>query len=249
MSEQQIEKIEIKSFKCVIMCAGSGKRYNKPYPKQIEIIEGLENYKRTIKLFNDQGVNDIHISVSDDNSSFFDYPNKIIGSNKREINRFRNIREFVENKTLILYGDVVYAQPDIKEILSSIVIENGDIIFFGRDSENRLTKKTYGEIFAVFIFDKDKFFKGVDSVAEKFEKGIIKREIAWDIKKELNIDHLIRVSNYTDNYDTVQELFKIKKYIFSDLSYEKVRIWDRVLNLLTNYKYSLYVYVKNKFRK
>lgn len=249
MLEQQIEKKEMKFYRCVIMCAGSGKRYRKPYPKQTEIIEGMENYKRTIKLFNDEGVNDIYISVSDENSSFFDYPNKIIGSNKREIDRFRNLRKFIEDKTLILYGDVIYAQIDVKKILSSTVIKNDGIIFFGRDSENKLTKKTYGEIFAVFVFDKNKFFKAVDCVAEKFEKGIINREIAWDVKKELGINNLVRVSNYTDDFDTVQELFKFKKYVLNSFSYQKAKTWDRLLNIITNLRYQLFIYIKSKIRK
>lgn len=240
---------DVSFVKCVVMCAGSGERYKKPYPKQTEIIEGIENYKRTIKLFHDSGLGNIYISVSGENKDFFDHPNKIIGSNKREIDRFRNLREFIDNNTLILYGDVVYADIDVKKVLSSISDnESSDIaIFFGRDSNNSLTRKTYGEIFAVFVVDKNKFFDAVDSVADKFEKGIIKREIAWDVKRELGIKSLIGVSNFTDDYDTVWELFKIKKYILNDI--KNINIWDCIIDMVTNCKYLLYIFIKKIINK
>jgi len=186
------------------MCAGKSIRYPKPYPKPLEPILGEPNYKRTIRLLNDNGINDAVISVSDQNEHHFDYSNKIIGSDKREIDRFRNLRDYFEDDVLILYGDVVYHETDIKTILENL--EN-EINFFGRFT---IPSR---EIYGIYVSNKDKFFNAVDSVALKFENNLTRREIGLDVFEELGMieDDLIFLSEDTDDYDIDIDYNRIKE--------------------------------------
>jgi len=198
-------------IKTFIMCAGKSDRYLKPYPKVLEPVLGELNYKRTIRLLNENGIDNVFVTVSNENLHYFDYKNIIIGSNEREIDRFRNIRNHFNDKTLILYGDVVYHDDDIKTIISNLIEE---IKFFGRFINNtNFDRITFDEIFGIYITNKNKFFEAVDITASKFENKIIDREIGLDVFKELKInrDYLITLSEYTDDFDTVQKYNSIKE--------------------------------------
>jgi len=185
------------------MCAGKSSRYPAPYPKPLETICGEYNYKRTIRLLNENEI-DLIISVSDENEHYFEYPNKIIGSNKREIDRFRNLRDYFEEEALILYGDVVYHETDIKTILENL--EN-EINFFGRFT------RPSREIFGIYVLDKNKFFNAVDNVALRFENKLTRREIGLDVFDELGMKEadLIFLSEDTDDYDIDIEYNRIKE--------------------------------------
>ena len=198
-------------MKTIILCAGKGDRYNRRYPKSLESINGEMNYKRTINLLLKNNIEDVLVSTSKENTKFFDYSNKIVGSNKREIDRFRNLRDVINGEALILYGDVVYHPDDIKLILNSL---NKDILPFGRKEGNTLTGKVYGEIMGVFIRDYKRFFKAVDDTAIYFEKGIIPRELTWEVMKVAKIEDFIELSLYSDDYDTVEE-YEIIKNIYA----------------------------------
>ena len=195
--------------KTFIMCAGKSERYGKSYPKVLEPILGEPNYKRTIRLLKENGIEAI-ITVSKENIQYFDYENKIIGSNEREIDRFRNIRNYFEKEALILYGDVVYHEADIKIILNNLF---GEINFFGRFLNNFSDDITYGEILAIHIFNKDKFFNAVDKVALNFENKLINREIGLDVFKELQMNKtdMSNLSEYTDDFDMIQKYNSIKE--------------------------------------
>jgi len=196
-------------IKTFIICAGKSERYGKSYPKNLELILGEPIYKRTIRLLNENQINDISITVSEENANYFDYENKIIGSNEREIDRFRNVRNYFE-EALILYGDVIYHELDIKIILSNL---NDEIKFFGRFPDLRYSpKKPFDEIYGVYISNKNKFFTAVDTVASNFENKIHNREIGLDVFNQLQIEKsdLITLSEYTDDIDIVENYNEIK---------------------------------------
>jgi len=185
------------------MCAGESSRYGTSYPKHLETILGEPNYKRTIRLLNENGINDVVISVSDENEHHFDYSNKIIGSNKREIDRFRNIRNYFDNESLMLYGDVVYHEKDMKILLNNL---KGEIQFFGGSDF------VYQEIFGIYVSDKNKFYNAVDNVSYFFERNLIEREIGLDVFEELKFtrDDLVILPD-TNDYDIVDEYNIIKE--------------------------------------
>lgn len=195
-----------------LMCAGKSTRYGKPYPKSIEIIGGKNNYIRTIELFNNYGVEDILLVVSKDNTDYFNYDNKIIGSDIREIDRFRNLEPHFLEDALILYGDVAFDEVDIPLILEN---KNNKIKFLSKFMSDSFN----GEIFAIYVPDKKLFFKAVNEIAIRFEKGLIKREIGLDVLKQLRntnkekieIIPTIGITNDWDvqaKYNAVSSLFK-----------------------------------------
>ena len=190
-------------MKVFIMCAGKSSRYPKPYPKHLETINGEPNYKRTIRLLNENGISDVIISVSDENKDYFEYPNKIVGSDKREIDRFRNIRNFFDREALMLYGDVVYHENDMKTILEAL---QGEITFFS--SSNFM----YREIFGIYVSNKNKFYNAVDNTASKFENNLIRREIGLDVFEELKIEEedLVFLED-TEDYDLLADYNRIKE--------------------------------------
>ena len=190
-------------MKVFIMCAGKSTRYPKPYPKHLETINGEPNYKRTIRLLNENGISDVIVSVSDNNEHHFEYSNKIIGSDKREIDRFRNIRNFFDREGLMLYGDVVYHENDMKIILDNL---HGEITFFS--SSNFINR----EIFGIYVSNKNKFYNAVDDTASKFENNLIRREIGLDVFEELEIEEedLVFLED-TDDYDIVADYNRIKE--------------------------------------
>jgi NDP-sugar pyrophosphorylase family protein len=192
------------------MCAGRSDRYSKTYPKVLEPILGEPNYKRTIRLLNENGIDNPIITISNEILSHFDYQNKIIGSNEREIDRFRNIRNSFDDKALILYGDVVYHEADIKRILNNL---NDEIQFFGSLNDSIKYKTLlFGEILAIYISNKSKFFNAVDTTVAKFDNKIIEREIGLDVFTELQMNdaNLIALSEYTDDFDAVEKYIKMK---------------------------------------
>lgn len=189
-------------FDVYMMCAGSGKRFGGCKP--VQLIGGKPNYLRTIELLKELGIEDLTISVNDNYKELFEYENKIVGSSAREIDRFRNFRSMATQPCLFLYGDVVYHQEDLKKIVEQCETAN-KMIFFGLRSGNHLTKKPDHEIKAIFVWNPFSFYKAVDVVAEKFERGDIKREIGWEVYKEFKNIDFVNLSMYTDDFDTLIE--------------------------------------------
>ena len=208
-------------MKTIILCAGKSNRFNQGYPKHIAKINGVPNIVRTITMLKSSGVDDITLSVSEENIDEFKKLSMgvdfIIGKNTREIDRFRNVFDFLIGKTLLLYGDVVYHKDDLLLILNKKKENNN--FFFGRRGRNKKTKKNYGELFAFFVNDKEKFMLNVNKTAELFERGEIKREIGWDVYKVtenvndfyIKTENFVDVSDITDDYDTYDEYLIISE--------------------------------------
>lgn len=192
------------------MCAGKAKRWVQKTPKQISLINGEPNLKRTIKMLNKLLVTNeqIFIIVNKNNQKFFEgFGNIIIGSDDREIDRFRNGFNQMElaEHIVFLYGDCVYNEEDLKKICSSSKDE-----WFGRINPNKLTGKTNKEIVGVSIIDKERFKKAVQEVAYKFSHGALIREIGWEVLSQLQ-DGLTEISDYTEDFDTGEEYLIMKK--------------------------------------
>ena len=181
------------------MCAGNGKRFGGCKP--VQIIQGKPNYLRTIELLKELGVENITISVPENMQQLFKYENKIVGKNDREIDRFRNFRTLLTSSGIILYGDVVYDKEDLKTILNKTTSEQ--TVFFGLKDVNELTGRGDHEIKGLFVFDPSEFYNAVDTVAGKFERGEIEREIGWEVYNELKEKiAFVNLSDYTDDFDT-----------------------------------------------
>ena len=201
----------------IIMCAGEGKRWGKDYPKHIALVNGKPNVKRTHDMVVKNGFKpeDIYITVSNENGEHFPPElNLIVGNSSREIDRFRNGFPILKDydRTIFLYGDTVYHEDDLKNILS------GDgYSFYGKKQPNRLTGKPYGEIYGVVITKKDEFIKDVNQIALDFENGIIVRETGWEVyyyphSKETKT--FTELSSLTDDYDHYDEYINLMEVFF-----------------------------------
>lgn len=201
----------------IIMCAGEGKRWGKDYPKHIALVNGKPNVKRTHDMVVKNGFKpeDIYITVSNENGEHFPPElNLIVGDSSREIDRFRNGFPILKDydRTIFLYGDTVYHENDLKNILS------GDgYSFYGKKQPNRLTGKPYGEIYGVVITKKDEFIKDVNQIALDFENGIIVRETGWEVydypySKETKT--FTELSSLTDDYDHYDEYINLMEVFF-----------------------------------
>jgi len=213
-------------MKIIIPCAGNSIRFNTDYPKHISNIDGVPNIKRTIDLLDDSRIMKIIVVTNKDNNIFFKNielnAEIIIGSSDREIDRFRNIFNYISNGDIILYGDVVFHIDDLKIILNC---DGKDNIYIGRRGPNHLTNKKWGEIFAIKINNKDKFIDDVRKTADLFERGIIKREIAWEVYKvsenlkrlkdrnnnKIKTVNFVDVSDKTDDFDFYEDYLILKK--------------------------------------
>jgi NDP-sugar pyrophosphorylase family protein len=221
-----------------IMCAGKNTRWQNNKPKALAEFNGIPNIIRTIGLIKDYGFNidQIFLTVNNNNYHYFyNFDVKlIIGSCDREIDRFRNVFNYIDNcsRVVLLYGDTFYDSKDIYKIL-----DKQSDCFFGRLSGNKLTQKPHQEIFGIVIKNIEMFRTTVNNVVKKYDEGKLKREIGWDVynlslsqhnKKitrigrngslhssliQNNIYEFISLSDYTDDFDSIEEYELIKNTI------------------------------------
>ena len=200
--------------KIIIMCAGKGTRWCKKTPKQIAEFKGIPNILQITQMLDSENISkdDIIVIVNEKTKKYFPKTlNLQIGSDKREIDRFRNAYPFMNNcgRMIFLYGDVLYHIDDLK-----IILDTNIDAFLGRFGENINTNKLCSELFAVVIKNFDKFKANVDDVAYKFETKQIKREIGWEVYNNKPDDYIfISLSLNTDDYDTCNEYKNLLKYL------------------------------------
>ena len=189
----------------VIMCAGKNRRWNEEYPKSLAEFKNEPNILRTVRLLNRQNISNdnILVTVNENNKSFFPKNlNLKLGSSDREIDRFRNVFDIIDNyvKVIFLYGDVLYTEDDLIKILST-----EDYCFFGRSGKNPITNKLHGEILGLTTNQIENFKNDVNQVALKFERGILSRELGWEVFWNNKKNKFIELSFYTDDYDNIKE--------------------------------------------
>jgi len=187
------------------MCAGKNRRWNEEYPKSLAEFKNEPNILRTVRLLNRQNISNdnILVTVNENNKSFFPKNlNLKLGSSDREIDRFRNVFDIIDNyvKVIFLYGDVLYTEDDLIKILST-----EDYCFFGRSGKNPITNKLHGEILGVTTNQIENFKNDVNQVALKFERGILSRELGWEVFWNNKKNKFIELSFYTDDYDNIKE--------------------------------------------
>jgi hypothetical protein len=193
------------------MCAGKNRRWNEEYPKSLAEFKNEPNILRTVRLLNRQNISNdnILVTVNENNKSFFPKNlNLKLGSSDREIDRFRNVFDIIDNydKVIFLYGDVLYSEDDLIKILST-----EDYCFFGRSGKNPITNKLHGEILGLTTNQIENFKNDVNQVALKFERGILSRELGWEVFWNNKKNKFIELSFYTDDYDSIKEYDIISK--------------------------------------
>lgn len=209
-------------MKIVIMCAGKGDIFGlTKKPKCFSKIQGVSNIERTIFLIKNGGTgNNIvpYCTTTQRNAKWFGELdcNILIGYNSLETQRFTNAFP-LEEQTVFLYGDVVYNELDLEKILYG----TDRTTFYGKYEGNPLTGKPYGELLGINVVDFEKFETAVRNTNKMLVTGILKRAIGWEayrVHKGLDPtwntpvnENFVELSYFTDDFDTKQELSKIRK--------------------------------------
>lgn len=211
--EKETTEVKAVDYCIIIMCAGIGQRWGTTFPKQLSIVQGKPNLVRTIDLLKEMVVPDDNIIVTVNQENAKHFPTSLnlykVDTSTREIDRFRNAFSFIKNykRVVYLYGDVVYDKADLQRIM----VQDRDA-FLGRTGRNRLTKKGWDEIYAVVLYDIQRFIDDVNEVAHKFETGKIGREIGWEVyNNRPGTYQFVELSLRTDDYDTKEEYELVKR--------------------------------------
>lgn len=200
------------------MCAGKGDRFGITLkPKCFSKIQGVPNIDRTIDLLFELGYRP-HCTTTAKNAKWFDrfFCDIIYGNNNLETQRFSNAFP-LEEQTVFLYGDVVYAFEDLKKILCG----TDSTTFYGRHKGNPLTKKPYGELLGINVVDFEKFETAVRDTNKLLATGKLKRAIGWEVYRvHEGLDptwntpvnkNFVELSYLTDDFDQRKELNNIRK--------------------------------------
>lgn len=186
-----------------IACAGKGERWRGSGPKCLAMFGSETNLQTTVRMLNAPYL----VSTPHLWSHLFAAFPSIIGSSENERDRFTNFP--LQEGDVLLYGDVRYAEKDLKALLSS---PPGTVLL--RLGPNHLTGKGWGEVFGFVVSP---------NILERIEK-LPPSGKGWDIFSEVvgtqngnplkfvNGNyvpalsfHLLIASDLTDDYDTVEE--------------------------------------------
>lgn len=172
----------------VIIMAG-GKYHQFKKHKALTEIKGEVLIERTIRLLEENGVNNWWISSNDTN---FNKYKKIL----HHINTFEVKDGIVKGYWLdayyptnepciYLHGDVYYTEEAIKKILNYKAKEN---TFIGNEIARNPEHLNWGEPFGWIIVDQDKFRKDIEKTKELQDKGKLTRgyAISWELYRVMN---------------------------------------------------------------
>lgn len=203
-------------MKVVIMCAGRSLRFGGK-PKWISEINGERNIDRTVRMVHEKGYKPV-VTVFKTNLSHLAKVDcdVVLDKHNLDTQRFSNAFPLTE-ETIYLYGDVYYAQEDFDLIFEPVELTK----FYGRKVANPLTHKFYGEFLGVRVVDFDYFMEAVNKTTDMFKKIQLVRCIGAEVyrvhegldpwKTDSYNDNFIILSDYTDDFDTREELEHIRK--------------------------------------
>lgn len=198
------------------MCAGKSKRFGTHKPKCLAEVQGVPNLERTISKLNLIGIDGIDITVPHDKDYYFHdlEVNLIKGDNKYETQRFSNAFPLTE-RTVYLYGDVVYELGDLLTILEPKELTT----WYGRIGVSKRYNKNPGELMAVQVIDTQRFEEAVLETINQFKTKQRKMCIGWDVLEvheeisRYSATNFVPLSEYSDDYDDKEELKQINKLI------------------------------------
>lgn len=219
-------------MKYIIMCGGTYHQWKKP--RQLIEIMGEPIIKRTIRLLQENGVDDIAISSHNPVFKQFGVP-VLYHTNRFEVygqddvsgtwvNAFFPMNEPV----CYLMGDVVFSENAIKTIITT---PTSAIDFFASAPPFADEyKKDYAEPFAFKVVDIDLFHWAINRVKEYEMLGEFKRPpIAWELWQVIKgtpiniIDYTnyIAINDFTCDIDWENEVDKFIPYIEKEIIKEK----------------------------
>lgn len=181
-TNQWVEYIAQKTvfiMKIIILAAGKGSRWNNylGIPKHLVNVGNERLIDRTIRLLKERG--HIPIITVPENDLLGDLGiEKIKGRDTTELDKFLNCEPFIEESTLLLWGDTYFTESAIDIILK----DTNDYRFFGRKKGSQITGKPYCEVFAV------KVNKWLIEKCQELDKirGNLTRCGSWEVYKFIN---------------------------------------------------------------
>ena len=208
-------------MKYIIMCGGTYQ-----FPRHFTPILGEPVIARTIRLLEENGVDDLYISTNDERFSqyapilrhFNDYKclDNYHTSGGAWVNGFWPTTE----PACYIFGDVVFSPEAIKTIVET---ETKSIDFFASTPpfDWRFVKK-WAEPFAFKVSDQKRFRAAIDFVIANIDTGIFRRHpIAWELWQVINgkdvhlidYDSIIPINDYTCDIDEPEDAPRIEAMI------------------------------------
>ena len=218
-------------MKYIIMCGGNYETFETP--RQLTKIKGEPLVARTIRLLQEQGVEDIAISSNNDIFNQFGVPllkhennfkvfvegGKVVRSEGWWVDAFYPTNE----PTTYLFGDVFYSPEAIKTIVET---ETDDFEFFASAPPySEYYFKSYQEPFAFKIVNTKHFRQAIEDCKLNYMNGLFWRHpIAWELwttlrrgrmKKRVDVykGEYTVINDYTIDIDTPADVLKLGKIL------------------------------------
>lgn len=197
-----------RNMRFIIMCAGSAERWKNHMgtTKQMVPINGEPMLHRTIRLLKERDENNIIVTVPSINFYGKLPVPQFVGSNEFDIDKVINVKNLIAGgKTILLYGDVIFTEYAIDEIIQSCD-GNPPPLFLGRYGMNKYTKK-HGELFAIYVNEKT-IQKAIE--LKELHKEELTRMGGWELYRYINnhpldkhiiSEHFIDIHDATDDFD------------------------------------------------
>lgn len=116
----------------------------------------------------------------------------------------------ITNKQILLFGDVFFSEYAIQSIVSKC--SNNHILFFGRENASIITKKDYGEIYAILFTNSNinTLLYCFHKLRLLYNKKIIGRIKHWELYRMLQsiplhihkiTKNFIEIDDFTEDFD------------------------------------------------
>lgn len=212
-------------MRVIVAAAGNGERWNnhRNIPKHFINIEGQPLLNRIVSQFR-RYTEDIVIIGKDDRyiieGSVLEYP--LEGEFYDFGKIYSSSHVWSNHKTIIVFGDVYFTD----EAVETIVNDTNNYRFFMRTGPSIITGKKHKEIFALsFDSSMNQIIKQniEDLINKKYMGGagawqlylyMHNEKITWNMKKMLSSGGYTEINDWTDDFDTPQDIQRWERQRF-----------------------------------
>ena len=204
------------------MCGGNYKDFKKH--KALSLIRGEVLVERTIRLLEENGVDNWFISTNDPN--FDKYGNILHHENSFEVKDGKVSGYWVDafyptdKATIYLHGDVHYSEDAMKKILALNPKQN---TLIGNEIARNPQHIDMGEPFGWIIVDQEKFREAIEKTKKLQDNGELARgyAISWELYRVMNglnpnrmyiiDDTYLSINDETIDVDTPEQIEMVNK--------------------------------------
>jgi hypothetical protein len=207
----------------LILCAGEGTRWQRPYPKHSAKLCGERLIDRVVRQVNelDPGQS-VRIVVKDTTDDTYRVPGArrvkaTFTPELGEIDKMVSASRFwsTTDRTVVLLGDVFYTESAMRRIIDH---RSGVWAMFGRPGPSKVTGKTYNENFAVVFWPEhhSKVAGASERLADMYANGQAPKAshsqwfqvmLGSDPRKWVkpSSKHYVAIDDWTDDFDSVDD--------------------------------------------